>query len=209
MKKMTYETHKPIDAPTHKKSPKSKQSQHDYTIRSEWGAKAFEFWWWKKKHKTNRSTTPRDEDKRPGDEKHVTNLPIHPRKSHAQKPPKAIWKEQARMEHIPRAIPGRIRNVEDWRLSWKLKVEISTQIRTITHTKRWTQHNQEMKNMMKIESFAASMRTQFADSYKRDGPAEIIPGTGIMNYHLRDSKKEWLPLTNVKNNTKQTDQPHQ
>tara|TARA_B110000459_G_scaffold203505_1_gene260257 strand:- start:1350 stop:1493 length:144 start_codon:yes stop_codon:yes gene_type:complete len=47
-----------------------------------------------------------------------------------------------------------------------------------------------MKNMMKIESFAASMRTQFADSYKRDGPAEIIPGTGIMNYHLRDSKKE-------------------
>ena len=89
------------------------------------------------------------------------------------------------------------------------KVEILTQIRTINHTNRWTQHNQEMKNMMKIESFAASMRTQFADSYKRDGPAEIIPGTGIMNYHLTDSKKEWLPLTNVKNNTKQTDQPHQ
>ena len=51
MKKMTYETHKPIDAPTHKKSPKSKQSQHDYTIRSEWGAKAFEFWWWKRNTK--------------------------------------------------------------------------------------------------------------------------------------------------------------
>jgi hypothetical protein len=50
--------------------------------------------------------------------------------------------------------------------------------------------NQEMKKMMNIESFAASMRTQFANSYKRNGPAEIIPGTGIMNYHLTDSKKE-------------------
>jgi hypothetical protein len=46
-----------------------------------------------------------------------------------------------------------------------------------------------MKNMMNT-SFAASMRTQFANSYKRHGPAEIIPGTGIMNYHLTDSKKE-------------------
>ena len=44
--------------------------------------------------------------------------------------------------------------------------------------------------MMKTISFAQSMRTQFADSYKRDGPAEIIPGTGIMNYHLTDSKEE-------------------
>ena len=40
---MTYETHKPIDPRTQKKSPKFKQSQHDYTIRSEWGAEAFEF----------------------------------------------------------------------------------------------------------------------------------------------------------------------
>jgi hypothetical protein len=39
-------------------------------------------------------------------------------------------------------------------------------------------------------SFAASMRTQFANSYKRDGPAEILAGSGIMNYHLTDSKEE-------------------
>jgi len=44
--------------------------------------------------------------------------------------------------------------------------------------------------MMKIESFAASMRTQFANSYKRNGPAEILAGSGIMNDHLTDSKKE-------------------
>jgi hypothetical protein len=44
--------------------------------------------------------------------------------------------------------------------------------------------------MMKTESFAASMRTQFANSYKRDGPAEILAGSGIMNYHFTDSKKE-------------------
>ena len=44
--------------------------------------------------------------------------------------------------------------------------------------------------MMKTVSFAASMRTQFANSYKRDGPAEILAGSGIMNYHLTDSKKE-------------------
>ena len=43
--------------------------------------------------------------------------------------------------------------------------------------------------MMNV-SFAASMRTQFANSYKRDGPAEILAGSGIMNYHLTDSKKE-------------------
>jgi hypothetical protein len=48
--------------------------------------------------------------------------------------------------------------------------------------------NNRCNQMMNV-SFAQSMRTQFADSYKRDGPAEIIPGTGIMNYHLTDSKK--------------------
>jgi hypothetical protein len=42
--------------------------------------------------------------------------------------------------------------------------------------------------MMNV-SFAQSMRKQFADSYKRDGPAEILAGSGIMNYHLTDSKK--------------------
>jgi hypothetical protein len=44
--------------------------------------------------------------------------------------------------------------------------------------------------MMKTISFAQSMRTQFANSYKRHGPAEIVPGFGIMNYHLTDSKEE-------------------
>ena len=44
--------------------------------------------------------------------------------------------------------------------------------------------------MMNNTSFAASMRTQFANSYERNGPAEIVPGFGIMNYHLTDSKKE-------------------
>ena len=39
-------------------------------------------------------------------------------------------------------------------------------------------------------SFAVSIRTQFANSYERDGPAEILAGSGIMNYHLTDSKKE-------------------
>ena len=39
-------------------------------------------------------------------------------------------------------------------------------------------------------SFAASMRTQFANSYERHGPAEILAGSGIMNYHFTDSKKE-------------------
>ena len=44
--------------------------------------------------------------------------------------------------------------------------------------------------MMNTISFAASMRTAFANSYQRDGPAEILAGSGIMNYHLTDSKKD-------------------
>lgn len=43
MKKMTYETYKQIDSQPKKECPKFKQSKHDYTIRSEWGAEAFEF----------------------------------------------------------------------------------------------------------------------------------------------------------------------
>ena len=44
--------------------------------------------------------------------------------------------------------------------------------------------------MMKTERFAASMKTQFANSYKRNGPAKILAGSGIMKDHLTDSKKE-------------------
>ena len=50
--------------------------------------------------------------------------------------------------------------------------------------------NNRCNQMMNNVSFAQSMRTQFANSYKRNGPAEIVPGFGIMNYHLTDSKKE-------------------
>ena len=93
------------------------------------------------KNNTNQTDQPHQEMNTTNLEmkKNVTNLPIHPRKSHAQKSPEAIWKEQARMEHISRAISRRIRNVKDWRYWWKPnKVEILTQIRTINHTKRWT-----------------------------------------------------------------------
>ena len=45
---MTYEIYKPIDPQLKKKRPTFKQSKHDYTIRSEWGAEAFEFWGWKR-----------------------------------------------------------------------------------------------------------------------------------------------------------------
>ena len=44
--------------------------------------------------------------------------------------------------------------------------------------------------MSKDKSFAQSMREAFANSYKRDGPTEVIPGFGIMNNHFTDSKKE-------------------
>ena len=44
--------------------------------------------------------------------------------------------------------------------------------------------------MMNDISFAHSMRTQLVNSYKRNGPAEILAGSGIMNYHATDSKKE-------------------
>ena len=37
---------------------------------------------------------------------------------------------------------------------------------------------------MLSETFAESMRVQFTNSYNKDGPAEIVPGFGIMNYHL-------------------------
>ena len=43
MKKMTYETYKHIDSQPKKERPEFKQSKHDYTIRSEWRAEAFEF----------------------------------------------------------------------------------------------------------------------------------------------------------------------
>lgn len=47
MKKMTYETHKSIEAKTNKERQEFKQSQHDYTIRSEWCPEKFDFWGWK------------------------------------------------------------------------------------------------------------------------------------------------------------------
>ena len=43
MKNMTYETYKPINAQTNKERPKFKQSQQDYTIRSEWNLESFKF----------------------------------------------------------------------------------------------------------------------------------------------------------------------
>ena len=42
---------------------------------------------------------------------------------------------------------------------------------------------------MKVASFAECMRTACADSYASDGPAEILAGSGIMNYHLTKDKK--------------------
>lgn len=33
-------------------------------------------------------------------------------------------------------------------------------------------------------TFAESMRLQFTDSYEKDGPAEMLQGSGIMNYHF-------------------------
>jgi len=43
--------------------------------------------------------------------------------------------------------------------------------------------------MMKVASFAECMRVACANSYKSDGPAEILAGSGIMNYHLTEDKK--------------------
>jgi hypothetical protein len=43
--------------------------------------------------------------------------------------------------------------------------------------------------MMKVASFAQCMRVQCTNSYNKNGPAEIIAGTGIMNYHLTEDKK--------------------
>ena len=40
---MTYEIYKPTDPQLKKETPIFKQSKHDYTIRSEWSAEAFEF----------------------------------------------------------------------------------------------------------------------------------------------------------------------
>ena len=37
---------------------------------------------------------------------------------------------------------------------------------------------------MLSETFAESMRVQFTNSYNKNGPAEILAGAGIMNYHL-------------------------
>lgn len=44
--------------------------------------------------------------------------------------------------------------------------------------------------MMKITTFAASMRSQFDGSYERSESVEILAGSGIMNSHLTDSKME-------------------
>ena len=38
--------------------------------------------------------------------------------------------------------------------------------------------------MLSNETFAESMRVACSNSYEKDGPAEIIPGTDIMNYHF-------------------------
>ena len=43
--------------------------------------------------------------------------------------------------------------------------------------------------MSKEITFAQSMRTQFANSYSKDGPTEIIPGFEIMNTALKDKKE--------------------
>ena len=37
---------------------------------------------------------------------------------------------------------------------------------------------------MLSETFAESMRVQFTNSYNKNGPAELMQGSGIMNYHL-------------------------
>lgn len=37
---------------------------------------------------------------------------------------------------------------------------------------------------MLSETFAESMRVQFTNSYNKNGPAEILAGSGIMNYHF-------------------------
>ena len=67
------------------------------------------------KNYTNQNDQPHQEMNTTNqeNEQYVTNLPIQPRKLHAQKPPEAFWKEQACMEHIPRTIPRRIRSVKD------------------------------------------------------------------------------------------------
>ena len=43
--------------------------------------------------------------------------------------------------------------------------------------------------MSKEITFAQSMRTQFANSYSKDGPTEILAGSGIMNTALKDKKE--------------------
>jgi len=42
--------------------------------------------------------------------------------------------------------------------------------------------------MMNDISFAMSVRQQFADSYKRDGPQEILQGSGVMNTSFQPKK---------------------
>jgi hypothetical protein len=42
--------------------------------------------------------------------------------------------------------------------------------------------------MAKEISFAQSMRTQFANSYSKDGPTEILAGSGIMNTDLNNNE---------------------
>ena len=37
---------------------------------------------------------------------------------------------------------------------------------------------------MLSETFAESMRVQFTNPYNKNGPAELMQGSGIMNYHL-------------------------
>ena len=128
--------------------------------------------WSKKEHKSEWSTTPRDEHNKPGNEKYVTNLPIHPGKLHAQKPSEAIWKEQAWMEHISRTISRRIRNVKDRRLWWKPnKVEILTQIKPNNHTKRWTQQTRRMN------TWPMKFTNQSIPSWRRNVQRSSNPST--------------------------------
>jgi hypothetical protein len=43
--------------------------------------------------------------------------------------------------------------------------------------------------MSKEITFAQSMREAFANSYSKDGPTEILAGSGIMNTALNDKKE--------------------
>jgi len=44
--------------------------------------------------------------------------------------------------------------------------------------------NNRCNQMAKEISFAQSMRVAFANSYSKDGPTEVLAGSGIMNTDL-------------------------